>query len=224
MIHSNKNQLCINDIPLESLAEEYETPLYVYDMDLMHDNLNVIRDAIAYRPLSLHFACMANNNIALLKELSSLQVNIFVCTPGELIIAQTAGFKPNQIVVTGCNFSDSEITQMATSGITLIVNSLQQLLEFTHRKEVKKLGLRISPNIVLPSETINPAVGVKSRVGLPEHEVEKAVCTAEKLNVLINGVHMYIGTNILHHAYFTEAIRTALRVNALRQPAKKQVY
>lgn len=206
MIRRKDNEILVCDISTRELAEEYGTPLYVYDIESIRANVRIIKDAISYHPLSLHFACMANNNIALLNKLSALQIGVFVCTPGELIIAQNAGFQPNQIVMTGCNLSDLEIRQMASSGATLVVNSMEQLVELAKCKDVRILGLRICPDISVPSETINPSVGLRSRLGLQENEVWKAVRVAEKMDVLINGVHMYLGTNILDHAYFTEAV------------------
>lgn len=206
MIHNNQNSFLVNDIPLEHLAEKYTTPLYVYDIDVIRENVSVILNAIPYRPLSLHFACMANNNISILKEMKSLGIGIFVCTPGELGIAQIAGFIPSEIVITGCNFSSSEINNIVSSSATLIASSIQQLVAFAECEGVEKLGLRLAPIMTVPSGTINPSVGTDSRVGLLEEEIERALIIAEKKKVTINGIHTYVGTNILQHTYFLEAV------------------
>lgn len=212
MAKNKKSCMCINDIPLEHLAEKFGTPLYVYDVDTLTNNVNIIHRAISYSPMKLHFACMANNNITLLRELNSLSAGIFVCTPGELRIAQIAGFKPNQIVLTGCNFSDSEIRQIVTSGATLIAGSLRQLFEFSKHEGINKLGLRFCLNINLPSETINPSVGIDSRIGLQEKNLQQAIDMVEEMKVVINGIHTYIGTNMLQHTYFLQAIDILLTI------------
>jgi diaminopimelate decarboxylase len=133
-------------------------------------------------------------------------VRIYVCTPGELRIAQIAGFKPSEIVITGCNFSGSETKDIVASGATLIANSIQQLVAFAKHKGVKKLGLRLALSMTVPSGTINPSVGVDSRVGLLEKEIEHAMAVAEKKRLSINGIHSYLGTNILQYTYFVEAM------------------
>ena len=57
------------DVPLDSLAAQLGTPLYVYSRAALRSAWETYRDAIGERPVLVCFGMKANSNLAVLKEL-----------------------------------------------------------------------------------------------------------------------------------------------------------
>ncbi len=111
----------------QALALRYGTPLYVYDSNVIHANVARIRASIDYAPLAIHYACMANGNVHLLREMRHSDVGIFVCGPGELVLAQAAGYETDQIVANSGNLSTAELNSFAAARVTVNADSHKQV-------------------------------------------------------------------------------------------------
>ena len=57
----------IQGIQLTSLAQDFGTPLYVYDADKIREKISVLRSSFQGFPLSIKYACKANTNLAILR-------------------------------------------------------------------------------------------------------------------------------------------------------------
>jgi len=216
MIEIKNGQLTIGCFAAQELVDKFNSPLYVYDIEKLGTNIRIIRNAITHRPLSIHFACMANNNISLLKEVRRLGIGIFVCTSVELAIGRSAGFTNDQIVITGSNFNDTEAKAIAQPNITINVDSISQLIKFTiygNSSEIR-YGIRVTPDCSLPSGIMNKAVGPGSRLGILEEIIPNITDIARDHGIIFNGTHMYLGTNINNFKVFSDSFETLLNVSS----------
>lgn len=62
----------MNDAQLRSLADEYGTPLYVYDADTISRQWQKLQDAFSGHPTRFFYACKALSNIHVLRHLHGL--------------------------------------------------------------------------------------------------------------------------------------------------------
>ncbi|MEL6988532.1 MAG: diaminopimelate decarboxylase, partial [Bacteroidota bacterium] len=60
-------QYCIQGIPVSEIAEQYGTPLYVYDSQKMTQQYERLTGAFDIDNLQINFACKALTNINVLK-------------------------------------------------------------------------------------------------------------------------------------------------------------
>lgn len=195
------------------LARLYGTPLYVYDKSVILNSYRQIVNSIQYLPKQIHYACMANGNIEILKIIRKLGMGIHVCSLGELFLAIKAGFKSNQIVFTGSNLSIEELILIAKKKVQINLDSLSQVQKYGNLMPGSEIGIRINPNVRLPLKDImNWAVGAHSRLGIGEENINDVKKLAGKYGLKIVGLQMYIGTNILDYRYFLRCIDFLLNI------------
>lgn len=194
----------IGSVPASSLAREYGTPLYVYDAETVRAAFSRIGAAVPYTPRKLHYACVANANIAIMRLIRSLGGGIHANTWGDAMMALHAGFAPSDIVYSGSNLGSEDMFNLISHGIGANVNSLSQLQGYAtclraFRQADKNWGDG-APHQVglrLHLEEQNPF----SRMGVKVGELDSAVAIAARERLDIVGVHYYRGTGTLsaHH-------------------------
>jgi diaminopimelate decarboxylase len=201
---------------LKNISHNCLTPVYAYDYNSIKKNVENILCTIKYKYSSIHFAAMANNNIAIQKVMQGLNIKSFITSLEELYIVQTAGYKSEEILFCGNNLSPSEITEVAKSGAMLIAESEEQMLRFKKYGKVNKMGIRISLDPSFYREIKETEI---QRLGIPINILNNALLLAEKNDIEIVGLHTYIGTNIKDFGPFSAAIslliEQAKRINAL---------
>jgi diaminopimelate decarboxylase len=189
-------QLLIGGVPVERLAQEYATPLYVYDAAVIRNSFRKIRDSIPYTPSRIHYACVTNASIAIMKTIRALGGGIHANTWGDAVMALQAGFAPGEIIYSGSNIGEGDFQNIFTHGVAVNLNSLSQLRNYGARladfersralspDSLRQVGLRIH----LEDETRYSRMGVK--VG----ELKEASAIAREKGLTIVGVHYYRGT------------------------------
>lgn len=90
----------IQGIQLTDLAQQFGTPLYVYDADKIREKISVLRGSLKGFPLSIKYACKANTNISILRIMLQNGVDLDVVSPQELALGILAGYAGNQITFT----------------------------------------------------------------------------------------------------------------------------
>lgn len=88
----------LNQSKLETALENYKTPFYLFDTDLLTQRIHSIKATLPPRT-KLCFAMKANPFI--IKEMEHLVEYFEVCSPGELSICERAGIHGGQIVLSG---------------------------------------------------------------------------------------------------------------------------
>ena len=102
-------QLLIGGVSASELAAEYGTPLYVYDADSVRAAFSRVRNAMPYCPLKVHYACVTNANIAILRLIRALGGGIHANTWGDAVVAMRASFTPGEIVYSGSNLGPEDM-------------------------------------------------------------------------------------------------------------------
>ena len=120
----------IGGVSADSLAERYGTPLYVYDANAVRAAFSRIDAAVPYRPRRIHYACVANANVALMQLIRSLGGGIHANTWGDAVMALHAGSPPSDIIYSGSNIGPEDMLNLFSSDIATNVNSLSQLRNY----------------------------------------------------------------------------------------------
>jgi len=188
--------LLIGGVPVACLAERYGTPLYVYDAATIRDAFLRIRGSVPYAPLQVHYACVTNSNIAVMKTIRALGGGIHANAWGDVVVALHAGFSASEIVYSGSNLDTEDFLNLFTHGVAVNLNSLSQLRNY---------GIQLASCVrrsMVPSETIQQ-VGLRihletempySRMGVKVCELGEAQTIAGEQGLTIVGVHYYRGT------------------------------
>jgi diaminopimelate decarboxylase len=166
--------LVIDGATATTLAEHYGTPLYVYDAETIRAAFRRIDGAVPYAPHKVHYACVANANLAILRLIGALGGGIHANTWGDAVIALQAGFDPADVVYSGSNLTEEDMLNLFEHGIAVNLSSLSQLRNYGKRlrqfeqsrklpnARLIKVGLRIHLEDQMPYSRMGVKV-VRSR-------------------------------------------------------------
>lgn len=192
----------------------YDSPLYVYQGDILRQTIARITNSIPYPHTKFHFASVTNGNISLLKIFKNCGWGIHANTPGDIYLALKAGFSPENIVYSGSNLSAEEIVQLLNWGIrTFNLDSINQLQIFCD--VYQNINLNNSQKIKLGFRLNLPEITGDSRIGIRPNEFNEAVEIAGKANLKISGLHFYRGTGTNATKAFTQVINQVIETAKL---------
>jgi len=132
------------------LAEEFETPLYVYDSGRITENYYRLKGALDkyYPKKNIQFSVKANSNLAVLNHFRKIGSGADCSSPSELKFSLMAGFDKNDILYTG-NYESLEDLSYVSSieGIKLNLDDINSFKRFLKFKVPERVSFRINPGI-----------------------------------------------------------------------------
>ncbi len=190
------SELLVGGVAATRLAEQYGTPLYVYDAAAIRAAFERIRRSVPYAPIKAHYACVTNSNIAIMQIIRALGGGIHANTWGDAVMALQSGFAPDDIVYSGSNLDAEDMSNLFHHGVAINLNSLSQLRKYGMLLRdfekvnsggggaLRQVGLRIHLVDHKPS----------SRMGVPIDDLDEARAIAAGEGLSVVGVHYYRGT------------------------------
>ena len=115
----DKGQLIIGGCSTLELAEEYGTPVYVFDEDTIRNRCRSFVGEFEklYPATQVLYASKAYLNPALAKIFQEEGLGLDVVSGGELAVAQFAGFPLEKVYFHGNNKTPVELTEAVAQGI-----------------------------------------------------------------------------------------------------------
>jgi diaminopimelate decarboxylase len=77
-------------------AKLFGTPAYIYDMDLLEENIRLFNGLKDHGFFHLNYACKANSNINILKLMRDEGLGLDLVSPGEIELALHLNFDPKK--------------------------------------------------------------------------------------------------------------------------------
>jgi diaminopimelate decarboxylase len=212
MFEYENSVLSCQGVSLELLADEFDTPLYVYDGGYIEAQAMRFVNSLHADKGTVCYAVKANANLTLLKKLAGLGVGADVVSGNELKAALTAGFPPERIIFSSNGKKDWEIDLAIESGIMLTsVCSNDEVRSIQRRAEeldgTLNVAIRLNPVISLDTHPYI-ATGLKSsKFGIPFEYLPDFVELIEKCDRLnLIGLHCHIGSQIFDRRPFERAL------------------
>lgn len=216
---NEKGHLTIGGADCVALAEEYGTPLYVFDEVLIRKTCAEFKKSIddyyggngMVLFASKAFSCKEMYRIA-----ASEGIGADVVSGGEIYTALSAGFDPEKIFFHGNNKTPDEIEYAVRSGVGRIVADNMTELDNIESIAVKlnkqvRVILRIKPGIDAHTHNFIRTGQIDSKFGfaLENGEALEAAIRATKYkNLELMGFHCHIGSQI----FTTDPFRAAASV------------
>jgi diaminopimelate decarboxylase len=211
-------RLCVDAVPVDEIALRVGTPVYIYSLRRILDNLERIR--AAFPGAHLHYSAKANANLAVLRTLIEAGAGIDAVSAGEIYRALTAGCPPERIVFAGVGKTMDELRYALDAHIGLFnienedeLDRLNALAEQMGR--TARAALRFNPDV--PASTIpHIATGHKSaKFGLNADAAARLLAQRSRFaHVEIVGVHIHIGSQLGDTQATAEAAERALELIA----------
>lgn len=180
------------------------SPLYVYDLDEVSRRYRLFTGAFPYQPIDFHYAIVCNKNPAIVRRLHALGAGVHANTPGDAFAALSVGVPARQIVYSGTNLTRDDLGFLLARGITLNLDSVDQVRDVVTHAHGARVGLRV---LIDESEKRN-------RIGISPTEVPAALAVAAAGGVSVIGVHMYAGTNTMRPTRHLACLDRLLEVAA----------
>ena len=207
-----KGHMSIGGCDLQALAQQFGTPLFVYDeteiRERCREYIDTFRGSVAYA--SKAFLCTA-----LVHIVAEEGLDIDVASGGELNVALAAGMPAQRIVLHGNNKSSAELRQAMMAGIKhIVVDSFDELDRIHELVNVDGLSrpsvlVRVNPGVdahtheYLATGAVDSKFGFALLDGVALRAIERIVSDG---STQLGGLHIHIGSQIFARDGFTAAI------------------
>jgi len=197
------NPTHIQGVAFSSLAEEFGTPLYIYDGAKIVSQVKTLQEAFAAVPLKIKYATKALSNINVLKLIRKAGAGIDAVSIEEAKIGMLAGFEASEIMYTPSGVDFSEIEEAVDMGIMINLDSLPLMERFGQVYGSRlQACIRINPHI-MAGGNLKISVGHKeSKFGISIEQLPEILQVVEKYQLNIVGLHIHTGSDILDAEVF----------------------
>jgi len=208
---------------LAALADEFGTPLYLYDRATMDAAAAGYKSALASlypHPASVTYAGKAYLCKAIAQWTQSHGLFVDCTGEGETAIAKSGGVPREKILVHGVNKSLADLRSALEHAGTIVVDNLAELERLASlRSKVKSqvsLWLRLVPGLDVATHHAHTQTGHHdSKFGMTGEELLEAAEFCRQHELPLNGIHFHQGSNFRDPAPLTQAI--ALGLDLARQ-------
>lgn len=212
----------LGGVSAASLAEQYGTPLYVYEEARIRAAFDTLTRAFAVDDLRIHFATKANSNPWILRLLRQAGAWADVVSPGEILLARSAGFPAARLLYNGNSASDAEMRTALEQGVRINVESLSQFRRLAALAPGAAISIRFNIYVGGGHHSHVITGGPESKFGIDWEQAEAAQAAAAAGGLRVAGVHCHIGSGVLQAERFVQAV-TNLLIVARRFPGLEQV-
>lgn len=216
--HSDEEgRLCIGDVPLTDIADEFRTPTYVIDETDFRYRARRYRTAL--RDAEIVYAGKSLLTVAVARWAREEGLAVDVCSAGELAIALVGGVEPRRIVMHGNAKSHDELRAAVRVGVGRIV--LDSCIEIAYLAGLadrpQRVLIRLTPDIDIHGHRAVTTGTSDQKFGFTLDGPETADAVARVLahpNLSLIGLHCHIGSQVTDPAHYGEAIRRMIAVMA----------
>ncbi|MBN1644158.1 MAG: diaminopimelate decarboxylase [Dehalococcoidales bacterium] len=216
---NREGHLVIGGCDTVELADEFGTPLYIFDEAGLRNKCREFREEFGkrYPEVSVIYASKAYANAALERIFNEEGLGLDAVSEGELGIAMSAGFPMEKVYFHGNNKSQRELELALKWHVGRIVvdnfRELDMLEKLTEATGVKQdVLLRMTPGVDPHTHQYTSTGTLDSKFGFPLPLKERAVERAMKVRGLnVVGLHFHIGSLIYETEPYEEAIGFILK-------------
>ena len=180
---------------LWSLADQFGTPLWVYDAATIRQRIAQVSNFDTVR-----FAQKACSNIHILQLMRDQGVKVDAVSRGEILRALAAGFKaggePSEIVFTADLFDAATLDCVVEHGVPVNAGSIDMLRQLGPRSKGHAVWLRINPGFGHGHSNKTNTGGEHSKHGIWHTDLPLALQTIREQGLTLAGLHMHIGSGV----------------------------
>ena len=180
---------------LWSLADQFGTPLWVYDAATIRQRIAQVSNFDTVR-----FAQKACSNIHILQLMREQGVKVDAVSRGEILRALAAGFKaggePSEIGFTADLFDAATLDCVVEHGVPVNAGSIDMLRQLGPRSKGHAVWLRINPGFGHGHSNKTNTGGEHSKHGIWHTDLPLALQTIREQGLTLAGLHMHIGSGV----------------------------
>ena len=213
----HQGQLFAENVPLQSLAEKYGTPLYVYSKATISGHFSRLDASLAKLDHLICFAVKANSNLSVLNTIAKLGGGFDIVSAGELYRVIKAGGDPAKCTFAGVGKTRDEIEYALKQGIYCFNAESEAELHYINQV-AGELGLqapvavRVNPNVDAHTHAKITTGKSENKFGIDFDQILDvyARVAADCPNLIIKGLQMHIGSQLTNVDPFLEAVQKVI--------------
>jgi diaminopimelate decarboxylase len=191
------------------LTEQFGSPLYVYNEDLLRERCRDLKDLISYPHFTVNYSPKANSNLEILKIVRSEGLHVDAMSPGEIYVNFLAGYKPGQIFYISNNVSKDEFLYAIHAGVKISVDSVSQLELYGRINPTGSVAFRLNPGFGAGHHEKVRTAGKNTKFGIEMDQIPEVKRIIEKYNLKLTGINQHVGSLFMDgEAYLRSALNT----------------
>jgi len=183
--------------PVAALAEQFGTPVYVYDAAKIVERIDDLRQFDVIR-----YAQKACSNLAILDLVRRHGALVDTVSAGEIRRALAAGFQvagnspdePPPIVYTADIFDREALDLVGELGVHVNAGSPDMIDQLGERAPGRHITLRINPGFGHGHSRKTNTGGEQSKHGIWHEQLDDCLRRADRHDLRVSGLHMHIGS------------------------------
>jgi len=210
------NSLVIGGCDLTDLANQYDTPLYLYDRATLDNAVVSYLTALAelYPGESgLVYAGKAFLCLAIAEWTQQYGLWVDCAGLGEISIAVAAGVPRERLLVHGVNKSTADLEAASEHAGILVVDNLielQHLIDISRYRRVPDLWLRFQPGLAVETHPYTQTGHAGSKFGMDGAQILQAAQLCREHALSLTGLHFHQGSQFRDPAPIAWGIERAL--------------
>jgi diaminopimelate decarboxylase len=193
----------IQGLDVAAIAEEFGTPLYIYDGEKIATQIKSLKTAFSETDVKVKYAAKALTNLSILKLVRKHGAGIEVVSLEEAHIALKAGFTPSEIVFTPSGVDFNEIVNGVSLGLAINIDNLSALQKFGEKyRDTYACGIRLNPHILAGGNYKISTGHSNSKFGISIFQLPLIREVVEKYGIHVHGLHVHTGSEITETEIF----------------------
>lgn len=209
------NQLVISGLPLRQLIQRVgQTPFYAYSRPLLTQRVKQLRQQMP-KDLKIHYAMKANPMPALVQHMATIVDGFDLASSGEMKVALDTPMSASNISMAGPGKRPTELAQAIAAGITINIESANELKTIVSLSEETgfqaHIAIRINPAFELKASGMKMGGGPK-QFGIDEEQIPELLQYVKTLDIDFQGFHIYSGSQNLKADSIIDAQQKSLEL------------
>jgi diaminopimelate decarboxylase len=210
------NQLSIGGCDLASLADQYGTPLYVYDRITLEQSAEKYKSLLATyytARSSVTYAGKAYLSVPIARWAAAQNLTVDCTGLGEIAISVKAGVPRGQMVVHGVNKSQDDLLAAIEHAGTIVVDNfseLQSLAELARNYSLPELWLRLQPGMAVDTHAYTQTGHEDSKFGMDYKLLLEAAAFCKENDLPLKGIHFHQGSQFRDPEPLVHGVERAL--------------
>ena len=200
----------MNSKDLLKIANEFGTPLYVYDADSIKAQYETLSSSFL-KHTKFFYAAKALTNINILKYIKNLGASLDCVSINEVKLGLKAGFTKEKILFTPNCVDLAEIEEAMHHGVHINIDNISILEQFGNKYgNSYPIFVRINPHIYAGGNHKISTGHIDSKFGISIHQMRHIERVMKSTNVNVEGLHMHTGSEIKDPEVFIQALEIML--------------
>jgi len=212
--------LCVEQVPLEDIAQRFGTPCYVYSRAAITVGYGAFARVLEGRRALVAYSVKANSNLAVLSLMARLGAGFDIVSGGELARVLAAGGEARRILFSGVGKSEDEIAGALQAGILCLnlesEGELERVAAVAGRAGRRApVAFRVNPDVDARTHPYISTGLRQNKFGVPYEDAERLYREAARMaQVEVVGIGCHIGSLMTSAGPFIDA---AARILALTE-------